>query len=216
MPDLATPLAATAAALLALLLSEAAGSHPGCYLSKPAASCGFLWAAQAAGAAGTAYGRAVLVGLALSWLGDVLLLGRSQLPFTLGLGSFLVAHLAYTAAFLGSGCSWWVAAGVLAALAPCARGVVRWVWPGVPRELRGPVLAYVAAISAMVACAAGAAAQSLARPAMAFAGAVLFYLSDVCVAAERFCNGGLASKLVGLPLYYLAQCLLACSVAAAG
>ena len=51
---------------------------------------------------------AVLVGLVLSLGGDVALMFEGRKPFTLGLGLFLLAHVAYTAVFgyLGrfSGC----------------------------------------------------------------------------------------------------------------
>jgi hypothetical protein len=41
------------------------------------------------------------------------------------------------------------------------------------------------------------------------AGALLFYLSDLAVARDRFVRPGLANRLVGLPLYYAGQVLLA-------
>jgi len=41
------------------------------------------------------------------------------------------------------------------------------------------------------------------------AGAVLFWLSDLAVARDRFVRPGFVNPLVGLPLYYAAQLLLA-------
>ena len=42
-------------------------------------------------------------------------------------------------------------------------------------------------------------------------GAVLFYLSDIMVARDRFVAPGFANRLVGLPLYFGGQLLLAWS-----
>jgi uncharacterized membrane protein YhhN len=43
-------------------------------------------------------------------------------------------------------------------------------------------------------------------------GAALFFASDLLVARDRFVRPGLANRLVGLPLYYAAQVLLALAV----
>jgi len=43
-------------------------------------------------------------------------------------------------------------------------------------------------------------------------GAVAFYLSDLGVARDRFVSKGFVNRLVGLPLYYGGQLLLAYSV----
>ena len=48
---------------------------------------------------------------------------------------------------------------------------------------------------------------------MVLAGAVLFFLSDLGVARDRFVSPGVWNRAVGLPLYYGAQLLLAASVA---
>ena len=44
------------------------------------------------------------------------------------------------------------------------------------------------------------------------AGAIAFYLSDLFVARDRFLKNDFINRLVGLPLYYLGQFLLAFSV----
>ena len=63
-------------------------------------------------------------------------------------------------------------------------------------------------LSAMLVAGAGA---SAADPRI-FAGALLFYLSDLSVARDRFVAPGFANGLVGLPLYYAAQLVLASTV----
>lgn len=45
-----------------------------------------------------------------------------------------------------------------------------------------------------------------------YAGAALFYLSDLAVARHRFVAPGPENKLIGLPLYYAAQLILASTV----
>ena len=91
--------AATAAAVAVLLLSHARGFRAGVVVAKPLASSGFVSAAIVAGGTGTAYGRAVLVALGLSWIGDQFLLSHRKDAFLAGLGSFLLAHFAFAAAF---------------------------------------------------------------------------------------------------------------------
>jgi uncharacterized membrane protein YhhN len=103
----------TAAALAGLLVAESRGSPWGIYVCKPLASLGFLGAAVAAGAPGSLYGRTVLAALVLSWIGDVLLMSARSAVFLAGLGSFLLAHVAFGGAFLLRGEAWlWTAPGL--------------------------------------------------------------------------------------------------------
>ena len=199
---------ATGAALAALLAAERAGSRPGVWIAKPLASTGFLALALARGATGSGYGRLVLLALAFGWLGDVLLVPKgARRAFAAGLASFLLGHLLFAAAFLTRGAQpLWLAAGGLAAAA-LSVPVWRWLGPHVPEALALPVRAYVAVISAMVACAAGAFGATGDAPLLA--GALAFFASDLAVARQRFVAPGFSNKLWGLPLYYAGQLLLA-------
>jgi hypothetical protein len=47
---------------------------------------------------------------------------------------------------------------------------------------------------------------------LVFTGAVCFYLSDLFVARDRFLKSEFANRLIGLPMYYVGQFLLAFSV----
>jgi hypothetical protein len=47
---------------------------------------------------------------------------------------------------------------------------------------------------------------------MVFAGAVAFYFSDVFVARDRFVKNEFINRLVGLPMYYAGQFLIAFSL----
>lgn len=197
-----------------LLVAERRGARAGVAVAKPLASTGFLAVALAAGATGSGYGRIVLAALALSWIGDVLLIARgASALFLAGLVAFLLGHVGYVAAFAQRGVdAAWALAALLAA-AFVAAGVLRWLWPHVSGEMRGPVAAYVVVITAMVVLSLGTfGAHGVALIPL---GAVCFWISDVAVARERFVVDAFANKLWGLPLYYGGQLLLAASVAAA-
>jgi uncharacterized membrane protein YhhN len=94
----------------------------------------------------------VLVGLVLSLGGDVALLWPQQ-GFLPGLVCFLLAHLAYIAAFCTRArfLSRWTP---FAAYAVVAGAVLMHLWPGVPAALRVPVLLYVLCLASMAAQAA--------------------------------------------------------------
>ncbi len=200
----------TVVALAVLLLAESRDSALWKALSKPLASAGFIGLAVAAGALETSYGQAVLVALAFSWLGDVLLLSSEQRPFLLGLAAFLLGHVAYAVAFVVYGQNPGWSLGALAILCLPAFVVLRRLGPHLPAAMRLPVYAYVAVISVMVALAVGAFAAGAHQSLLV--GAVAFYLSDLAVARDRFVAPGFVNRLVGLPLYYFAQVCLAWSV----
>lgn len=202
--------AATVTGLGVTLVAAGADRRALLYIAKPAASVGFIVVALGSGGLDNSYGWWILVGLGLSLLGDVLLMFRGWAPFRIGLVSFLLAHVAYAVAFLDAGISvpWWLGAGVVALLA--ALVVTRWLLPHIESDMRAPVLAYVVVISGMVSLAVGVSGAG--RSLLVGAGAGLFYLSDLFVARDRFVTPSLANTLVGLPLYYGGQILLALSV----
>lgn len=196
----------------ALLWADRRDWRPGVWVAKPLAATIFVVAALDAGALATPYGRAVLAALALSWLGDVLLLPRrSPRVFQAGVTSFLLGHLAFVAAFAVRGLeavAGWITLAVLAL--PLALAL-RWLRPHVPVNMRIAVGAYMAVITAMVACAVATVAHA-GNPAIAV-GAAMFYVSDLSVARDRFVAEAFANRLWGLPLYFAAQLVLASTVA---
>jgi uncharacterized membrane protein YhhN len=160
--------------------------------------------------------RWVLLGLGLSWLGDVALLwpGRGFLP---GLISFLLAHLAYLMAFtqVQRLARRWVPFGVYAVL---AAAVLATLWPGVPPALRGPVLAYVVCLATMAAQAAVLWRCQPADPAarrLALGGA-LFLTSDALLAINRFDQPLPMASLWILGSYWAAQLCIASWLASPG
>lgn len=187
------------AVLLAIHLAAAArGARVARAVGKIGASATFVALALALGVEG-GFERGVLAGLVLSALGDALLLSARRPAFLGGLVAFLLAHVAYAGAFCSvSRPSPWVGLVVFAVTG----AVLRWLWPGLG-EMRAPVIAYCAAIAAMLWLALGV------DRAEVRSGALLFYLSDLLVARDRFVRPGLANRVVGLPLYYAGQLLLA-------
>lgn len=191
---------------MALLLAEQRKWLQLKVVSKLLASTGFVWVAWSAGARDTPHGLIMLVGLVLGWIGDAFLLSKRSLWFLSGLVAFLLGHLAYVVAFVARGWSPPIALGALLILLVPAALVARWLGPKLGR-MKTPVWAYIAVISAMLATAV--ATWSAVGSAGLLVGAVLFYISDLCVARERFVESGFVNKLVGLPTYYGGQLLLA-------
>lgn len=211
MPSIIWPLALTLIALPALLVAEYHGHRGGKWLFKPLASTGFVLTAWLAGAAESLYGQIILVGLLLSMAGDVLLIGRTRRAFLAGLIAFLLGHVAYAAGFIERGVD------LVATLAAAAFLGLVCIWlgrrylPVIDPAMRRPVIAYAAIISAMLALAVGTTVYQAAV--LILAGATLFWLSDLSVAANRLIRPAFIQRAWGLPAYYFGQLLLALSIA---
>jgi uncharacterized membrane protein YhhN len=203
--------AATALAVPALLLAERAGSQRGVWAAKPLASLGFVATAWLLGAPASSYGQALLLGLGACTLGDVLLIPRGAgASFLAGMGSFALGHIAFAVAFAQHGNARGATWLALAAMALLAVFTLRWLAPRLPLAMLLPIRVYISVISLMVALAVGASVAS--GQMLMAAGAILFALSDLSVARERFVQPAFVNQLVGLPMYYAAQLLLAWSV----
>ena len=195
------------------MFAEARGARVLIAVAKLGAAASFLAAAWLWGATATPYGRTLLAGLSLCAVGDALLLARGAgQPFLLGIGAFLLGHVAYLAAFAGrplSAPAGWAAGAVLLALAVW---VLRWLWPHVPAQLRPAVLCYVLVIGTMTAVAF--AAWGAGTTPLVALGALGFAVSDLSVARDRFVASRVRNRAWGLPLYFGAQLLLASTVRA--
>jgi len=198
-----------ALAAIALVAAEARHARAAKAISKTVASAAFVGVAVARGALAGGWPLALLIGLALSLVGDLLLLSRARRHFLAGLAAFLAGHVAYVAAFASRGVAV-TGAAVAAPLALIALIVVgRWLAPHVRGSMRGPVAAYVLVISTMIVVAAATVSHRFSVP-LAL-GAPAFYLSDLSVARDRFVAPGFVNRAWGLPVYYAAQFLLAWS-----
>ncbi len=200
-----TPEFVCAIAVLVLLVGDASGRAWLTWIAKPAASLSFVAAAWVRDPV-EPFAWTLVAGLGLCLVGDVCLLSRARLAFLAGLSAFFAGHVAYTIAFAQRGLDPLLALGSGAALLVPANFVWRWLAPHVEPAMRPPVLAYVAAITTMVACAIAT------GHALTIVGAVGFYLSDLSVARDVFVRQALANRLWGLPLYYSAQLCLAHTV----
>jgi uncharacterized membrane protein YhhN len=135
--------------------------------------------------------RALTAAQALSWGGDVALLGRGDRAFQAGLGSFLGAHLAYITGFAlrGDRLTAPPSSGVKAAgVALLTTGPLMALAAGrTDRKLAAPVAAYSTALAAMFAAASrlDPALSPRARRAVQ-AGAALFLVSDTLLGVQKF------------------------------
>lgn len=202
-----TALVALAGVALVTLLSL--GLHVPAAIAKFVASTAFIAIAIRSGAWESTYGRLILLGLVLSWFGDMFLVGESQVAFLSGLVAFLLAHVAYVGAFVRHGYHrGWVWSAALPVTA-VAIGVFVWLVPYTPPELMIPVRAYITVISLMVIFAIGTRGRG--GSLLIVIGALLFFLSDLSVAALRLVQTDYPTYLLGLPLYYAGQVCLALS-----
>lgn len=201
--------------LCGLLYAEKKDSHRLRCLFKPLTSLLFVCTAVA-GNLGGPYATRILYGLLLSFVGDIALMYKSKKPFLLGLVSFLFAHVFYIFAFLSLVPFSWQALPILAVLAALAFVIIGKVFWKHLGEMRVPVIIYVSVISVMVwrgwTVFFYGGEDAGARWLVAL-GATFFYGSDIAVAIDAFIKRDFKNRLWGLPLYYLAQFLLAFSVA---
>ncbi len=189
----------------ALVASQLGGYHGAAIAAKFTASTSFVVLAISVGAMRSLFGRLLLTGFLLSWIGDMLLLGRTQALFLSGLCAFLLAHLAYVSAFVARGINWrWVAAAAIP-VALISALVSAWLSPHVPDSMQLAVRLYTVVISCMVISAIGTRDAGVAIP----VGALLFYFSDLSVAAGQFLQPAFPNFVWGLPFYYGGQLLLA-------
>ena len=197
-----------------LLLAEAQRRQRLRAISKTGASLLFIMLAIVCGAQNSLFGSIILIGLIFSAIGDVALLSSRAPMFLVGMGAFTVGHLAYGAAFITTGPEF--TGGALAGAAASVAGAALffvWIAPKLGRFLI-PVLVYTIIIVAMTALSfsVGALPDGVAAPWRFAAAAVMFAISDMAVARDRFHREIFFNRVWGLPLYYGAQLLFASSV----
>lgn len=164
-----------------------------------------------------------LAGLAFSTLGDTLLMftGKSSggQYFLMGLGAFLLAHGCY---ILGLRSLMRRREGfirknpwVILPFAVYLLGLLAWIWPDVPVEMRVPVAVYAIVITVMALSVVdvlyGYVATSVFSAMMA--GALLFVLSDSLIAVSKFGHPFAGSRIAVMATYIVGQWLMAKSVA---
>ena len=201
--------------LLAVLLwAEFRDSVAWRLASKPVLSALFILTAFLQPWGAPAFARWVVGGLLLSWVGDVCLIYSARRMFLAGLVAFLLGHVSYAIGFYVHGSMSVESAAGLSVMITVGGVVFLWLRPHLGKMM-GPVIAYILVISVMVGGAVAVYSQvAWAVPGRraVLAGAVLFFLSDLFVARNRFVAPGFVNRLVGLPLYYGGQFLIALSV----
>jgi uncharacterized membrane protein YhhN len=165
-----------------------------------------------------AYYWLIVAGLILGLVGDVCLALPGLTTFRCGLAAFLVGHVVYILAFARlSRLSDWVHWANLFVLV-VSGAVFLWLLPRLGGMLI-PVTLYIVVISVMVMGAWAAFRNPSTKGAAAWlilVGALCFYASDIFVARERFVVSEFLNRLLGLPLYYFGQFLIAFSVGYVG
>lgn len=205
--------------LLGLLFFERKSVTKGILLTKPMVSILFVVTALVQEPLSSGYFYAILIALVLSLIGDVcLIFMASRKMFLAGLLSFLSGHVAYVVAFssyarIGAGT--WTALFVFSSIGVI---VYRWLRPNLG-TMKIPVVAYILIITAMVVCAVSLFSNTGLLPHgryLVLIGAISFYLSDIFVARNQFVIDAYINRLIGLPLYFFGQFLLALSIAHVG
>ncbi len=200
--------------LCGLLYFERRENQTGRLLTKTPLSALFIIAALAQPHLLASFFYLMLIGLIFCMAGDICLVFPQKAMFLTGLVAFLVGHIWYTVAFFHTAAIHQLAwIGFLVVLV-AGGWIYFWLKPHLG-SMKRPVLAYIIIISLMVVGAwtlVGDDGLPLSGRLMVFSGAVLFYFSDLFVARQRFIQKVYRNRLIGLPIYYVGQFLLAFSV----
>jgi alkylglycerol monooxygenase len=200
-----------------LIWAEYKGRKDWVYAAKPLSTLLVILAAALAftrPGVDLVYTAWILVGLALSLVGDVALMFPSQRAFLLGLVAFLLAHVVYTIVFTvysGFQPADLITGVILLAIAVA---VYRYLLPGLGR-MKVPVAVYVLIICLMVNRALSTLFGDVFSPAAAWlvaVGAFLFWISDLMLGINRF-RRPFAWNRISLAFYFGGQLLIALSAA---
>ena len=165
-------------------------------LLRPTAQPAFTWS--------------ITLGLVLSLGGDVALMFESKRAFLIGLVLFLLTHIVYSIAFTvpnGFHAADIIAGAVLLGI---GAAIFFYLRPGLG-SLRVPVLLYILITCVMVNRAISAFfgdAFTTTQAWLTSLGAILFMLSDIVLAVNRF-HHPVAAHRLSLLAYYLGQLLIA-------
>ena len=207
-----------ATVLLSLLLfHEKKENRKAALITKTLLSLLFVFTAFIQPHSSINYFQYLIGGLILCLIGDVFL-GLPEKFFKAGLVAFLLGHVFYILSFATlTNIGQWGSLGALLLFLISAI-VFFWLRPRLGAMIV-PVFIYILVITVMISAAWGVFWKTTlpaSGRALILLGAISFYLSDVFVARNKFIRNEFLNRLVGLPLYYLGQFLLAFSPEALG
>jgi uncharacterized membrane protein YhhN len=161
-----------------------------------------------------AYYHYLFVGLIFCLVGDVCLALPQKKAFMVGLVAFWVGHVLYIFSFSSlTQIYYWISAWLFIIFCMSAL-IFLWLRPHL-KSMLIPVLLYILVITVM-ASGAWAVFWKTSFPVSGrvfiLLGVLCFYFSDVFVARNKFIKEEYRNRLLGLPLYYAGQFLLAFSV----
>ena len=197
-----------------LLYYENRVNQKGLLLTKTVLSLLFVIAALVQPHPIPVYYYCLLGGLTFCLGGDIFLVLRQKMMFLFGLIFFLIGNIFYIFGFFYvAQSSQWTWVGSLTVMV-ISVWIYFWLRPYLG-SMKAPVVLYVIIITIMLSGAWSVLGDSkLAQSGriMVFAGALSFYFSDIFVARDRFLRKEFLNRLIGLPMYYIGQFLLAFSV----
>ena len=161
-----------------------------------------------------AYYHYLFVGLISCLIGDVCLALPQKKGFMVGLVAFLVGHVLYICSFSSlTQIYYWISAWLFIFFCMSAL-IFLWLRPHLESMLI-PVLLYSLVITVMVSGAWGVfwtSSFQISGRVFILVGSLCFYFSDVLVARDKFIKEEYRNRVLGLPLYYTGQFMLAFSV----
>ena len=133
----------------------------------------------------------LLAALVTSWLGDVLLIPQGMAWFVAGGLSFLASHILFITVYIPNvdfgSMTWWAVAIVAVIYLCVAAFVIKTLLPTTSKSMVAPLFLYITANATMNVFAF---MQLLTQPclasALAYAGAVLFFISDCSLFCVKF------------------------------
>jgi len=183
-------------------------------ITKSSLSLLFVMTALLQPRSAPAYYHYLLVGLIFCLIGDVCLALPQEKAFRTGLIAFLIGHIFYIFSFSSlTQISHWISIGLFIFLGMSAF-IFFWLRPHL-KSMLIPVLIYIVIITVMGVGAWAVFWKSsfrISAKALILAGALCFYFSDVFVARDKFIKEEYQNRLLGLPLYYAGQFMLAFSI----
>lgn len=164
------------------------------------------------------FSKLVQFGLFMSWIGDIALMfdEKVEILFVVGLAAFLIAHLGYAYAFIknvaDSEDKFNIGAGIVMSIpfALVTGSFFYYMKDGLPDELFVPVLAYTIVISLMGITSAWR--KDHVQPKTfnwILIGAILFILSDMVIAVNKFVIDFDYDAILNMTLYLSGQFMIA-------